>query len=211
MYGDVIMEIDWSVGEILEALRRHGLDENTIVLFASDNGPWLSYGNHAGSSGPLREGKGTTWEGGIRVPCIMRWPGKIPANSACTEPAMTIDIFPTVARLTGAALPSQTIDGLDIWPLISGEENAASPHDALYFYWNDGLEAIRSGHWKLHFPHPYSTVEGQMPGAGGVPTAYRTTQTGLALYDLDKEIGEKEESPPETRTSSSGSAGWAGL
>src|SRR5207245_9639085 len=101
-YGDVIMEIDWSVGQILAALKEHRLDEQTLVIFMSDNGPWLSYGNHAGSAGPLREGKGTTWEGGQREPCIMRWPGKVPAGAVCREPAMTIDIFPTLAKLTGA-------------------------------------------------------------------------------------------------------------
>src|SRR5205814_4960523 len=135
LYGDVIMEIDWSVGQLLAALKQHGIDEDTLVIYSSDNGPWLSYGEHAGSAGPLREGKMTTWEGGQREPCIMRWPGKIPAGAVCREPAMTIDIFPTLAKLTGAALPKHKIDGLDIWPLISGQPNAKSPHDALYYYW----------------------------------------------------------------------------
>src|SRR5204862_4535943 len=102
LYGDVIMEIDWSVGEILSVLKRLHLDERTLVIFTSDNGPWLSYGDHAGSAGPLREGKMTTWEGGVRMPCLMRWPGRIPANSVCREPAMTIDVLPTLAKLAGA-------------------------------------------------------------------------------------------------------------
>src|SRR5205807_2089366 len=102
LYGDVIMEIDWSVGQILAALKKHGLDEQTLVIFTSDNGPWLSYGDHAGSAGPLREGKGTTWDGGQREPCLMRWPGKIPAGAVCREPAMTIDLLPTLAKLAGA-------------------------------------------------------------------------------------------------------------
>ena len=110
-YGDVIHEIDWSVGQVLEALATHGLDEKTLVIFTCDNGPWLAYGNHAGSAGPLREGKATAWEGGVRVPCIMRWPGKIKAGSVCEEPAMTIDILPTLAGLTGAPLPKLKIDG----------------------------------------------------------------------------------------------------
>src|SRR5205085_4208721 len=101
-YGDVIMEIDWSVGQVLAALKKHGLDDNTLVIFTSDNGPWLSYGEHGGSAGGLREGKGTTWEGGVRVPFIARWPGRIPAGTVCSEPAMTIDILPTVVRLAGA-------------------------------------------------------------------------------------------------------------
>ena len=104
MYGDVMMEIDWCVGEILGALKKSGIDENTLVIFTSDNGPWLSSGNHAGSARPLREGKGTAWEGGVREPCIMRWPGKIKAGSVCDELAATIDILPTLAHLSGTKL-----------------------------------------------------------------------------------------------------------
>ena len=97
LYGDVVMEIDWSVGQILAALKKNGLDDDTLVIFASDNGPWINYGNHAGGTGPLREGKGTTWEGGVRMPCVMRWPGKIAPGSVCQEPAMTIDLhLPTL-------------------------------------------------------------------------------------------------------------------
>src|SRR5829696_758904 len=102
LYGDVIQEIDWSGGQILKALDDHKLADNTLVIFTCDNGPWLSYGNHAGSSGGFREGKGTVWEGGVRVPFIARWPGKIPADSECRIPAMTIDILPTVAKIIGA-------------------------------------------------------------------------------------------------------------
>src|SRR5262249_5419822 len=128
LYGDVIMEIDGSVGQILAALKRHSLDEQTLVIYTSDNGPWLSYGNHAGSAGPLREGKATTWEGGLREPCIMRWPGKIPPGSVCHEVAMTIDLLPTLAKLASAPLPDHQMDGLDIWPLISAQPGARSPH-----------------------------------------------------------------------------------
>src|SRR5678809_1456456 len=120
VFGDVIMELDWSVGQILAALARHGLDANTLVIFTSDNGPWLSYGDHAGSAGHLREGKGTTFEGGVRVPCIARWPGRIPAASVCREPAMTIDLLPTLAKVAGAELPPHPIDGLDIRRLLAG-------------------------------------------------------------------------------------------
>jgi len=189
LYSDVIAEIDWSVGEVLAALARTGVDDHTLVVFTTDNGPWLSYGNHAGSAGPLREGKGTTWEGGVRVPCIMRWPGHIPAGTECREPAATIDIFPTIARLIGAELPSLPIDGRDIWPLMSGVEGATSPHDALYFYWGNELQAIRSGRWKLHFPHEYRTLAGP-GGQDGLPTVYTQQKTGLALYDLETDIGE---------------------
>jgi len=193
LYGDVIMEIDWSVGEILQTLRRLNLDENTLVIFASDNGPWLSYGEHSGHSGPLREGKGTTWEGGVRVPCVMRWPGQIPRGLVCTEPAMTIDILPTVARLIGAGLPAHPIDGLDIRSLMTGKEGARSPHDALYFYWNENLEAVRSGRWKMHLPHPYRTLGGKEGGKGGQPVKYEDASTQLALFDLVKDPGETQD------------------
>jgi arylsulfatase A len=190
LYGDVIMEIDWSAGEVLQTLRRLGLDENTIVIFASDNGPWLSYGEHSGHSGTLREGKGTTWEGGVRVPCIMRWPTQIPRGLVCTEPAMTIDILPTIAQLMGARLPNHIIDGLDIRALMTGKEGARSPHDALYFYWNESLEAVRSGRWKMHFPHSYRTLGGREGGKGGQPVKYEDANTNLALFDLVADPGE---------------------
>lgn len=190
LYGDVIMEIDWSAGEVLRTLRRLGLDENTLVVFSSDNGPWLSYGEHSGHSGPLREGKGTTWEGGIRVPCIMRWPAQVPRGSVCTEPAMTIDLLPTIARLIGARLPAHTIDGRDISALMTGKQGARSPHDALYFYWNDSLEAVRSGQWKMHFPHSYRTLGGKEGGKGGQPVKYGEADTGLVLFDLLDDPGE---------------------
>ncbi|UCH64010.1 MAG: sulfatase [Fidelibacterota bacterium] len=190
LYGDVIMEIDWSVGQILKALKRHGLDENTLVIYTSDNGPWLSYGNHAGSALPLREGKGTTWDGGVREPTIMRWPGKIPADRVCREPAMTIDILPTIAGLVGAELPQHKIDGKDIWPLISGQPGATSPQEAYYFYWGQHLQGIRSGKWKLHFPHEYRSLKGE-PGRDGLPGKYMQRETGLALYDMENDIEEQ--------------------
>jgi arylsulfatase len=166
LYGDVIMEIDWSVGQILSTLERLGIDEKTLVIFTSDNGPWLAYGDYGGSAGPLREGKGTTWEGGMREPCIMRWPGKIPAGAVCDEMASTIDILPTLARLCGARLPRRRIDGKDIWSLMSGEPGAKTPHEAYYFYRHNELQAVRSGKWKLHFPHSFRSMIGE-PGSGG--------------------------------------------
>jgi arylsulfatase A-like enzyme len=189
MYGDVIMEIDWSVGQILDAIRRNDLDEHTLVVFTSDNGPWLSYGDHAGSAGPLREGKGTTFDGGQREPTLMRWPGRIPAGTSCAEPAMTIDLLPTIAALTGASLPDHPIDGLDISDLVLGEPGAESPHDALYFYWGRELQAVRSGPWKLHFPHAYRSLEGE-GGTGGRPSPYVQRETDLALFNLRDDIGE---------------------
>jgi arylsulfatase A len=191
LYGDVIEEIDWSVGEILRALDENGLREKTIVFFSSDNGPWLSYGSHSGVAGPLREGKGTCYEGGIRVPFIARWPGKIPASTICREPAATIDLLPTLAAITGAAKPERRIDGLDIRPLLFGEKDARSPHEALFFYYGDGqLQAMRAGKWKLLFPHTARTMIGQTAGKDGIPGKYRPLPVGLELYDLDADIGE---------------------
>ena len=189
MYGDVIMEIDWSVGRILDALRRNDLDEQTLVVYTSDNGPWLSYGDHAGSAGPLREGKGTTFDGGQREPTLMRWPGRIPPGSACSEPAMTIDLLPTIAAITGATPPDHPIDGLDISALVFGEPDAESPHDALYFYWGRELQAVRSGRWKLHFPHEYRSLKNK-GGTGGQPAPYVQREIGEALFDLRDDIGE---------------------
>jgi arylsulfatase A-like enzyme len=190
LYGDVIMEIDWSVGQILSTLERLGIDEKTLVIFTSDNGPWLAYGDYGGSAGPLREGKGTTWEGGMREPCIMRWPGKIPAGAVCDEMASTIDILPTLARLCGARLPRRRIDGKDIWSLMSGEPGAKTPHEAYYFYRHNELQAVRSGKWKLHFPHSFRSMIGE-PGSGGKAAGYGRRKTELALYDLKSDIGEK--------------------
>ncbi len=172
LYGDVIMEIDWSVGQILDTLKRLDLDEKTLVIFTSDNGPWLSYGTHAGSALPLREGKGTMWDGGCREPFIARWPGRIPPGTVSNEVAGTIDLLPTLARLAGAELPDHTIDGKDIWPLLSGQDGAESPHEAYYMYYGRQLQAIRMGDWKLHFPHGYRTMAGRPGGKGGIPTKY---------------------------------------
>jgi arylsulfatase len=193
LYGDVIMEIDWSVGEILDALERHRLEHNTLVIFTSDNGPWLSYGNHAGSAGPLREGKGTTWEGGTRVPFIARWPDHIPAGSTCNEVAMTIDLFPTFARLVAAELPRRKIDGLDIWPLLAGDANAKNPHEAYFFYYQQNeLQAVRSGSWKLMLPHTYRTLGSQSGGRDGTPAKYDSRKLEKSeLYNLETDLAEK--------------------
>ena len=191
LYGDVIKEIDWSVGQVVDALKQAGIDDNTLVLFASDNGPWLSYGNHAGSALPLREGKGTAFEGGVRVPFLARWPGTLPQGLEVSTPAMTIDIFPTLAALIGADLPEHPIDGRPIWSLMTGE-TTTSPHEAYFFYYRrNELHAMRSGKWKLHFPHTYRSMVGQEMGGDGIPGKYNYgAEIGLALYDLDADIGE---------------------
>ena len=196
LYADVIAEIDWSVGEVLAALKRQGLDDNTLVIFTSDNGPWLVYGDHAGSAGPLREGKQTAWEGGLRVPCLMRWPGKIPAGTTSNDLLMTIDLLPTIAKLTGAALPAKPIDGLDVWPLIAGTPGAKNPHEAYAFYYQgEQLQSVISsnGRWKQFYPHGYNSPK-QPAGMGGKRGANIPMKVERpALYDLVNDLGETKD------------------
>ncbi len=194
MYGDVIMEIDWSVGEILKTLKKHGLDNNTLVIYTSDNGPWLNFGNHAGCALPLREGKGSSWEGGQREPCIMRWPGRIPAGTVCDKIAATIDILPTLAVLADADLPDHKIDGVNILPLLMNKPNA-NPRNEFYYYYThnkgDQLQCVRRGKWKLHVPHNYRSYENVEPGKDGFPGPYGSGKTGTELYNLETDISEK--------------------
>lgn len=191
LFGDVVMEVDWSMGQILKTLKELKLDNNTLVIFTTDNGPWLSYGDHAGSAKPLREGKGTMFEGGCRVPTLMRWPGRIPADSSCDELASTIDIVPTVAKLIGAKLPNHRIDGKDIRPLMLGKKGARSPHESFYSYYAGGqLQAVRDRRWKLHFPHRYRTLSGRPGGKNGRPVRYSQARVGLALFDLKSDVSE---------------------
>lgn len=185
LYGDCIMEIDWSVGQILEALDKYDLSENTLVMFSSDNGPWLSYGDHAGSAGDLREGKGSTFDGGQRVPFIATMPGTIPAQSVCHELVTAMDILPTVMSMTGEDFEAaKPIDGKDISPLLLGKRGAKSPYEAFFFVNKMDVEAVRSGKWKLHVPHLYRIVN--TPGADGMPGDQDNYggQIGLALYDI---------------------------
>ena len=202
LFGDVMMEVDWSVGQIMKTLRKYDLHQNTLFIFTSDNGPWLNYGDHAGSAAPLREGKGTMFDGGCREPTLAWWPGTIPANSICKEPAMTIDLLPTIANLAGTPLPKHKIDGKDILPLLINDQ-AKSPHEAYYFYYGNHLQAIRQGKWKLHFPHGYRTMAGKPGGKGGIPVNYSQAKIGLSLFDLQKDIGEivnlKEKFPKVTQ------------
>ena len=151
LYGDVIEEIDWSAGQIIEALQRSGIADNTLVIFTSDNGPWLPHKSNGGSAGPLRGGKGTNWEGGQREPAIFYWPDTIAPGSVCREVATTMDLMPTIAALTGAALPQdRVIDGHDITAMLLGEEGAASPTEYFLYYTSRGeLAGIRQGSWKL--------------------------------------------------------------
>ena len=194
LYGDVIEEIDWSVGQVMDALKRTGLENDTWIIFTSDNGPWLSYGDHAGSAYPLREGKGTCWEGGTREPCVMRWPGKIPAGTECLDMLMTIDLFPTIAKLIHAPLPAHKIDGLDVWPIIARSRGARNPHKAYWFYYGvNELQSVVSGdgRWKLQLPHTYVTLGGRPGGHGGTPVPYEQRKVEHAeLYDLVNDISE---------------------
>ena len=192
LFGDVVEEIDWSVGEILAALKADGLDDKTLVMFCSDNGPWLCFGDHAGSAYPLREGKGTSWDGGVREPTLMRWPGHIPAGRTCDAPLMTIDMLPTIARLIGAELPAHKIDGLDISEVITGQ-TGQSPHDVLYFYYQqNALEALRSGQWKMEFPRTYASLNGRPGGKNGKPVPYDQIKLKqVELYDLNADPGQK--------------------
>ena len=190
LFADVMMELDWSVGEILKVLEENGLDDNTLVIFTSDNGPWLNFGNHAGSAYPLREGKGTMWEGGPRVSTVMRWPDKIPAGIECDQIASTIDLLPTFAEITGATPPDKKIDGVSILSLMEGKKEA-KPRDCFYYYYGGDLIAIRKDHWKLVFPHTYRSYKGVEHGKDGFPGPYgKGIITELELYDLDNDIGE---------------------
>lgn len=193
LYGDVIMEIDWSVGQITKALKENGLEENTIVIFTSDNGPWLSYGNHAGSALPLREGKGTTWEGGQREPFVIKYPKAIPAGKRSHTPVMGIDILPTIANRVHASLPNHPIDGKDVWDVLTLKTNK-SPQEAYFYYYKvNELHAIRSGDWKLNLPRRYRTMNGQTPGKDGIPGDYK-------YIDLEQqELYNLVDDPSETK------------
>ena len=184
LYGDVIETIDWSTGRILDKLAELGIDKKTCVVYTSDNGPWLTKGENGGSALPLRDGKTTTYEGGMREPCLMRWPGRIPAGSVCREMALSMDLLPTFCKLAGAAVPADyVLDGADIWPLMTGQAGAKTPHEA-FFYWSGaGCQAVRSGQWKAIF---YAT-----PKDGDAAAA------PVELYDLAADISEKKNLAPQ--------------
>ena len=192
LYGDVMMEIDWGVGEIIRSLEETGLIENTIVIFTSDNGPWINYGNHAGSTGGLREGKGTTFEGGQRVPCLMMWKGVIPEGSISNSLASGIDILPTLAEIANAPLPTNKIDGVSLLPILKGDLDAKPRETFLYYYRTNSLQAIRHGNWKLVFPHPGRTYQNFEPGVDGQPGEVdQNFNHPGGLYDLRRDPGER--------------------
>ena len=206
LYADVITEIDYSVGRVLDKIEESGLTENTIVVFTSDNGPWLSYGDHAGSSGIYREGKGTTWEGGVRVPSIIKFTNGL-KPSIIDEPVMAIDWMPTFANITRSKLSQNKIDGKDIWPLLSGEVKQ-TPHQELYFYHRvNELHSIRMNNWKIQFSRTYRSLNGRAGGKDGIPVKYDMNlieknelynlkddpQEKINVYDSFPEIAKKME------------------
>jgi arylsulfatase len=168
LYADVVAELDWSVGEILSALKKYGLEDNTLVIFTSDNGP----ASGEGSTGGLRGRKGSTYEGGVREPFAAKWPGHIPEGKVANGVAAAIDLLPTFAGLVGASLPEKPLDGVDVWPMLSGKQQALDREVLLYWSgWN--LEAARLGKWKLRFKRGSSGMNlgggGMPPGGGGMP------------------------------------------
>jgi len=191
VYGDVMMELDWSVNQIMKSLKDNGLEDNTLVIMTSDNGPWTSYGNHAGHT-PFREAKGTSFDGGTRSACIMRYPGKIKAGTVSNRTMCTIDLLPTIAKLAGAKLPKNPIDGLDVWDLIIDKNGAQNPHKYYAFSTNKTFEGVISGdgRWKLHLPHSYRTLV--YAGNDGNPGEYRQAEIGLSLFDMEADPYEKE-------------------
>ena len=193
LYGDVIEELDWSAGEVLKALKEAGIDENTVMIFTSDNGPWIEDqlkgkgGNdaHYGTAKPFRGSKMMTWEGGVRVPTIVRWPGSTPAGKDCQEPATIMDLLPTFAKLSGGKAPeNRKLDGKDITPLLRGDPDAKSPHEAIYHYSYVHMQAVRSGKWKLVLPRPAK------PKWTLWSARMTTAVKEIELYDLEADIGE---------------------
>ncbi|MBT1701898.1 sulfatase family protein [Chryseosolibacter indicus] len=189
LFGDVIMEIDWSIGEIMKALDKEKLADNTLLIVTSDNGPWLNFGDHAGSSGGFRQGKSTSWEGGTRVPLFIRWPGKIEASTVNSQLMTNMDILPTLAALTGAPLPSNKIDGMNFLPVWLGQ-TGKGPREVFYYYFgNNNLEGVRYKNWKLVLNHPSGSYH-ELHGKYGKPGTIARVDVPMALYDLAHDPGE---------------------
>ncbi|QIA08189.1 sulfatase family protein [Draconibacterium halophilum] len=188
LYGDVIAELDWSVGQINKALKDNGIEDNTIVIFSSDNGPWIAYGNHAGTT-PFREAKGTTFDGGTRSATIIKYPAKLKGNQQSSQALMTIDLLPTLCEVANIPLPETGIDGKNVWDIIAGKPNAANPHDYYAFTNDREFQAIMSGDgkWKLHLPHNYRTMT-DIKGKDGMPGKYDySAKIELSLFDMEND------------------------
>jgi arylsulfatase A-like enzyme len=191
-YADTMAEIDAQVGNIMDTLRETGVEKDTLVIFTSDNGPWLNFGRHAGSAGPFREGKGTTWEGGVRVPFIIRWPGVVPAGKVTSALAGNLDVLPTLVEAAGATKPVLPIDGQSF--LAAAKGTSAKARENFAYYYGDKLEAVRVGKWKLHLPHTYRSYENLVPAAvDGKPAKYNQGKVEWALYDLEADEGERND------------------
>lgn len=188
LYGDVMMELDWSVGEIVKALDKKGFSKNTVVLFTSDNGPWISYGERAGVT-PFREAKGTSFDGGIRSACVIKYPPQIKAGTTSSRTFCTLDMLPTFAALAGAS-PRNVIDGKNVWDVIIGKPSAVNPNT--YYPFSNGHEfqgiITGDGKWKLHVPHNYRTLGS--PGKGGIPGKYSQAKISLSLFDMENDMNE---------------------
>jgi arylsulfatase A-like enzyme len=184
LYWDVMLEIDWSVGQINQALKDRGIDDNTIVILTSDNGPWVSYGDHAGIT-PYREAKGTSFDGGVRSACIMKYPGGIEAGTLSERTLGTVDLLPTLCHLAGIDMPENEIDGKNVWELITGTAGASNPHDYYAFSNGSDFEGVMSGdgQWKLHLPHGYRTLDSA--GTGGFPGKYGMERIDTALFNME--------------------------
>ena len=197
LYGDVVEEMDWNVGRILDTIKELALDQRTYVVFASDNGPWWIKKEQGGSAYPLRGAKTSSWEGGLRVPCIMWAPGRIPAGRVCDQIATTMDLLPTLARLGGGRIPvDRAIDGHDILALVHGEKGATSPTQAFFYYVHTHLQAVRAGKWKLHLPRP-ANPPWTPNWAGHIdPKDVFEIKTPL-LFDLEEDIGERHDAANE--------------
>lgn len=189
LFGDVIMELDWSLGEIMNTLDKYGLSKNTLLIITSDNGPWLRFGDNAGSSGGLREGKGTAWDGGTRVPCIIRWPGKVAGGAVNSHLLTNMDLLPTITQLTGSHLPKNQIDGLSFASLLLGKTTADTRTVFYYYYDVNSLKAVRYKNWKLVLPHTSQTYAA-IHGINGHPGDAPNVGVKMALYDLAHDPGE---------------------
>ncbi len=191
LYGDVMMEIDWSVGEIIKALEKNNLVENTIVIFTTDNGPWLNYGNHAGSSGGLREGKTTSWEGGQRVPFIIQWAKEVPAGTICNKLACAIDLLPTLAKITNGKLSDNKIDGVDITSLLKGDSKSEPRETILYYFGKNNLNGVRKGNWKLVMPHTWHSYNAEPGNDGHGGKRVKMEIDKPELYNMMRDPGEQ--------------------
>ncbi len=191
MFGDVMEEVDWSVGEVIKSLRQNKILDNTLIIFTSDNGPWLTFGNHAGNTGGFREGKGTAFEGGLRVPCIISWPGIIAPGTVNNRLLTTMDVLPTLADICHTEMPAKKIDGVNFKQVLLGDATVLPRDEFVYYYDRNNLKAIRKGNWKLVFAATSQTY-GLPATIGGdrYPGKYGTMGVPLALYNLATDPGE---------------------